>query len=110
MPLGRNQESIVHFHHLILHALTQPRAPASPEEHCRSNSQLHPSKMDSDACSGSSPKWHVCSLSMRGHLIREAEAIEPRVLNKYMGGSKDDLLTSEDLETCWDPDAAYTPA
>lgn len=57
MMSGRtNQEKVLHFHHVVRHALRKPDAAAIPEEDGGGQAKLHPGEVQSNADAGACTK------------------------------------------------------
>ena len=82
MTPGRDQEPVVHLHHLISHALTQPSTPTFSKEERSRKAKLHPRKVETDAHSRAASKRHVYCLLLWRHilLVHEPKTVEPKWL------------------------------
>lgn len=78
VTLRRDQEHIVHLHHLIAHVVAQSSAAAMFEEESCGKTNLHVCKMQTKANMRASTEGHIGSLLLCCHLsfVHEPRAIE----------------------------------
>jgi hypothetical protein len=62
MPARRDQEMLLHVHHLIGHVAAQARTPAFSKEESRAQAELHPGQVYAQTYPGAGTKGVKCGL------------------------------------------------